>query len=1039
MKKTLLLISLITVLSSCGGGGGGGGSSQTSQATPTAPHSTQPSQNPDQTTGNIGSNESSSVGQNTGNIGGTNNENNNGQAVRPQNPASEPQTPTVDNRFPKPVDSREITGQGVKVGVLDSDFLSGKNAKTENFHIKVINSFGIGDTFDKVIEEEFGDRMTTLAKNNTKSTDKSDHGLIVATILAGNNGKGAKKSEVYGASISNGPAYQVDIEYYRQMYNNGVRIYNQSLGHENVQFDKPQGIYIAPDKTNEFDYKKQFQQTVYIPDGSYSEEQLKNKADEIIKFYEEAIENGSLFVWAAGNKPFYGVDFEAGLPYYNRKLQKGWIAVVGVKVNPDGTITDYPSRLAHAGGAAYWSIAANGDCELPGCNKHGSSFAAPKVTATAVKLKEKFPWMTGHEIQQTILTTADRIYDSMNEDGKLSLNFGWGLLNEKKALKGPAEFNNILIVGPNANAGGLKGQFNANVGNSMTSIFENDITGDAGLKKSGNGTLILTGNNSYAGDTTIDEGKLEIYGNNTSDITISSQGTLVTYPTAIINKKDGVPKSVYNNGGTFENRGSGAIITGNYIATAGSVTKAEIGSKLIVNGIVNLNGESATLQTLSNGRYITAKPLSMTVIEAEKGIEGNFGKVETPELVNGTTEVTGNKLSVKLSRKNVLDYVKKIAGTDEMQENTAQNIETAFQKLDEKIENGTAENVSQFEKKAAKLQSLSSTARAAILDSLSGQIYASAQALTFGHSQTVNKDLSNRLVMLGTLDNIGDKFGLWVSGFGANGKLKQDGYGTGDTKVFGGQVGIDKQFGENLILGTALSYSKADVKFDRYGGKSDANNFGFSLYGRLGNKNNPLYMQGRLGAGFVDSDVERDIILGSNDYSQAKINHNDKVYSGYLETGYDIKNKNGDFVVTPFVGLTHDTVQRGSFSEKDSQFGLTAEKKTYNQTAALVGLRVGKSVNWNSESKTTFQGYVTHQKAFKDEDLSFDARYTGLPGAKFKVKGIGLSKNKTWVGAGALTEVNKSFGWYVNYDGSMDSGKGKGSNNVYTTGVRINF
>lgn len=454
---------------------------------------------------------------------------------------------------------------------------------------------------------------------------------------------------------------------------------------------------------------------------------------------------------------------------------------------------------------------------------------------------------------------------------------------------------------------------------------------------------------------------------------------------------------------------------------------------------MNLNGESATLQTLSNGRYITAKPLSMTVIEAEKGIEGNFGKVETPELVNGTTEVKGNKLSVKLSRKNVLDYVKKIAGTDEMQENTAQNIETAFQKLDEKIENGTAENVSQFEKKAAKLQSLSSTARAAILDSLSGQIYASAQALTFGHSQTVNKDLSNRLVMLGTLDNVGDKFGLWVSGFGANGKLKQDGYGTGDTKVFGGQVGVDKQFGENLILGTALSYSKADVKFDRYGGKSNANNFGFSLYGRLGNKNNPLYLQGRLGAGFVDSDVERDIILGSNDYSQAKINHNDKVYSGYLETGYDIKNKNGDFVVTPFVGLTHDTVQRGSFSEKDSQFGLTAEKKTYNQTAALVGLRVGKSVNWNSGSKTTFQGYVTHQKAFKDEDLSFDATYTGLPGVKFKVKGIGLSKNKTWVGAGALTEVNKSFGWYVNYDGSMDSGKGKGSNNVYTTGVRINF
>ena len=211
------------------------------------------------------------------------------------------------------------------------------------------------------------------------------------------------------------------------------------------------------------------------------------------------------------------------------------------------------------------------------------------------------------------------------------------------------------------------------------------------------------------------------------------------------------------------------------------------------------------------------------------------------------------------------------------------------------------------------------------------------------------------------------------------------------------------------------------------------------MYGRLGNKDVPVYLQGRLGVGFVDSDVERDIILSSNDYTRAKINHNDKVYSGYLETGYDVKNANGDFVVTPFVGLTHDTVVRGSFSEEKSQFGLTADKKNYNQTAALVGLRAGKAVNWKGGSKTTFQGYVTHQRAFNKQDLSFDARYTGLPGATFKVKGIGLAKNKTWAGVGALTEVNKDFGWYVNYDGSVDGGKGKGNNNVFTTGVRFNF
>ena len=746
-----------------------------------------------------------------------------------------------------------------------------------------------------------------------------------------------------------------------------------------------------------------------------------------------------MFIWAAGNRRADGTtmdeaSIQAGLPYYVSGLYKGWIAVMGVR--PDGT--EYNPHLARARRAMWWTVAANGECGLPGCTEYGSSFATPKVSAAAAKLKEKFPWMTGHEIQQTILTTAT----DLGQPGVDEI-FGWGLLNEEKALKGPAKFSRELLVGERAANAGLSGQFNANVGDNITSTFENNITGLGGLKKSGNGTLILAGNNTYQGSTDIESGTLIVEKENGSPITIKSGGTLVTTPTTIIGLKtysgNLSPVNVKNEGGTLENRGSGAVITGDYTATAGSVTKAEIGTKLTVRGAVNLNGENTTLQALSNGKYITAKTMSSAVIEAEKGINGNFDKVETPELINGAVETSDNKINVKLSRKNMVEYVEKIAESDEMQKNTAQNLETAFQNLDENIENGTAGNVAQFERKAAKLQSLNHSNRAAVLDSLSGQIYASAQALTFQHSQTVNKDLSNRLVMLGTLDNPGDNFGLWISGLGANGTLKQDGYGKGDTKVSGGQAGVDRQFGENLILGTALSYSKANVKFNRYGGNSDASNFGVSLYGRLGNKNIPFYLQGRLGIGFVDSDVERDIILSSNDYTRAKISHNDKVYSGYLETGYDIKNGNGDFVVTPFAGLTHDTVVRGSFSEEKSQFGLTAGKKNYNQTAALLGVRVGKAVNWNGGSKTTFQGYVTHQRAFNDQDLSFDARYTGLPGATFKVKGIGLAKNKTWAGVGALTEVNSKFGWYVNYDGSVDSGKGKGNNNVFTTGLRFNF
>ena len=1005
MKKIILLISLISVLASCGGGGGGGGSApQTTSATPVMP--TPGSTN----TGN-------------GNTNGTNTGNNNGQAVQPQNPvpapAVAPQVPTADNRFTKPVDSRETTGQGVKVGVLDSDFLS-RDVKTEDFHRRIdYEGFLQNDTFAQVINDEFGSRMTAVDKvlGPDSTLSKSEHGLIVATILAGRNGNGAKGASVYGVSFGeSGKKIVADKSKYEELYNSGVRIFNQSFGTA-VEFSD----------YNSTNYKQPLRPGV-LRERESTTDVLDRRIDELNDFYKKAVNNGALFIWAAGNttaiegggrKTYNAPTIQAGMPAYISELHKGWIAVVGVK--PDGT--EYNPHLARAGAAMWWSVSANGNCELEMCSSYGSSFATPRVTATAAKVQEKFPWMTGHELKQTLLTTAK----DLGQPGVDTI-FGWGLLDETKALKGPAQFNSILIVGERASNAGLKGQFNANIGNSVTSIFENDISGDGGLLKSGNGTLILTGNNSYMGNTTIDEGKLEIYGNNTSDITINQQGTLVTYPTAIINDQ----RNVNNNGGTFENKGSGAVITGDYTAGNGAVTKAEIGTKLTVRGTVNLNGNAVLEQAMGN-RYITAKGMSATVIEAEGGVNGQFTKVEAPEMIEASVKSDEKKIDVIVSRKNVEEYVSELSESDAMRRDVAENLEASFKKLDEEIENGNSA-VERFAMGAAQVQAMSLPTRTAILDSLSGQIYASAQALTFQHSQTVNKDLSNRLVMLGTLENVGENAGVWVTGIAANGKLKQEGFGEGKTKVYGGQAGIDKQFGKNLILGTAISYSTSKVNFDRHGGKSDADNVGISLYGRLGNKEVPYYLQGRVGVGFVDSNVERDIILGTTDVSRAKINHNDTVYSGYLETGYDVRK--GNFTLTPYVGLSHDTVRRGSFTEENSQFGLTAGKKTYSQTAGLVGLRVGQGVNWSNGSKSTFQAYVTHQRAFKEQDLSFEAAYTGLSNAKFTVKGIGLSKNQTWVGAGVLTEVNPGFAWYVNYDGKIEK---KGRNNVFTTGLRFSF
>ena len=712
----------------------------------------------------------------------------------------------------------------------------------------------------------------------------------------------------------------------------------------------------------------------------------------------------NLYIWPAGDtKGNKNPSLQGGLPYFENSLTKSWINVVALANKSGTTGLEWKDLepLSNAGIAKSWTITA--------VSENGTSAkAAENVATVAGQLYEKFPGMKMDMIRDIIFSTATDIGALGTDD-----IFGVGLLNGAKALGGPTYIYGEVVVPT-----------------SKTWTFNNYIR-DGKLKKEGYGKLVLAEDVNFTRNTEIKEGILDIRKRHSSGINIESNGTLITNPNTKIGKD-------VTNKGTLKNIGKGAVIEGNYKAEIGSVTEAEIGSKLIIKGTIKIDGREksqtlgSTLKVLNNN-YVTATPTTVTVLEAEKGIEGQFSKMETDELVNGKVENDGNSIKATVNRKNVEEYVNNLNDSDEMQKNTAKNVEVSFKELDKKIEEGNAD-VSKFALSAAKLQKNSLSLTSSTLDSLSGQIYASAQALTFQQSQTVNKDLSNRLVMLGTLDNVRDKFGLWISGIGASGKLKQDGYAEGKTKVYGGQVGIDRKFGKNLILGTALSYSDANVKFNRHGGESDSDNFGVSLYGRIGNYNNPLYVQGRVGIGFVNSEVKRDIILSSNDISQEKIEHNDKVISGYLETGFDVKKEN--FILTPFVGILHDTVRRGSFNEKNSQFGLKADKKTYNQTSGFVGIRSGQSFNFKNGSKTTVQGYVTYQRALNNEDLSFEASYSGLSNAKFKVKGIGLSKNKAWVGVGILNEVNPNFAWYVNYDGKIDK---KAQNNVFTTGIRVNF
>ncbi|WP_211468494.1 S8 family serine peptidase, partial [Collimonas silvisoli] len=172
-----------------------------------------------------------------------------------------------------------------------------------------------------------------------------------------------------------------------------------------------------------------------------------------------------------------------------------------------GVISSYANRC---GVAANWCLAAAGDfiSSVSGTRVFGTSFAAPAVTGAAAMVQQAYPWMNADLIRQTILSTATDMHDTAT--------YGWGLLNASKAVNGPALFDQRLALGPNVNI-----QFD-----NASSVFKNDIGGDAGLNKSGSGQLTLAGNNTYQGASNILGGSLNITGAVASSVNVGALGRL---------------------------------------------------------------------------------------------------------------------------------------------------------------------------------------------------------------------------------------------------------------------------------------------------------------------------------------------------------------------------------------------------------------------------------------------------------------------------------------------------------------------------------
>lgn len=281
----------------------------------------------------------------------------------------------------------------------------------------------------------------------------------------------------------------------------------------------------------------------------------------------------------------------------------------------------------------------------------GSSFSAPHITRLAYEIKRKYPFLTYNQVKQVILTTTDS-----DGSGYLSDKIGWGVANNKRALKGFGAFNAGLIEEmkffednskifekddtgkinfyeylniPNGSytfenniGGGLKGDGN-NTGNiyyklkgkkessgpkenfeirlpkvldSEKNYYENIAS--AGLRKDGKGELILTGKQEYKGKTQIFDGSLVLKNDSLSKYEVFKDGKLT-----LDGKNLNINNDIVSDG--IVEFSANRINLKNYSASPNSETIIHTGKKIVsdkflVSGklklnfseIVNLDGTS---------------------------------------------------------------------------------------------------------------------------------------------------------------------------------------------------------------------------------------------------------------------------------------------------------------------------------------------------------------------------------------------------------------------------------------------------------------
>ncbi len=563
--------------------------------------------------------------------------------------------------------------------------------------------------------------------------------------------------------------------------------------------------------------------------------------------------------------------------------------------------------------------------------------------------------------------------------------------------------------------------------------FTTMISGTGALIKDGTGTTILSGESSYTGVTTVNNGVLLVTGS------IAASSDLTVKDGATVGGTGTLPTTTVNAGGTLSPGSSiGTIsINGNLVLGTGSVYRVEVSptsaDRTNVTGTATLAGEAQLV--FGSGSY-TAN--NYTILSAAGGLNGTFNSFTTdglPVTLSASLSYTATDvLLVTLSSQIAPLLVR-----------PTPNERAVAVAQDQAYNSGLPVIYA--------LYGLSIGQLPAALNALSGEVHASTAGVLVDESRYTRDAVLGRLrqasygasVDMAPLSVGGPQVSaiggtdhalaydkspvvtksplaapeasrdivVWAQGFGAWGRFNSDGNAASVKRDLAGFItGVDTRIGADGRVGIATGYIGSQNNLDGRG-SSSVETWQVAAYG--GWSFGAIKVRAGGAYAFNSIDTDRTIVFpGFADRATAQYNGSTGQVFGELGYGFAYRN----VAVEPFVGGAWVRLATDSAAEHGGEAALNVAANSFEVAYSTFGIRAASAIPVGDGMVLVPRAAAAWQHAFNSVTptavLAF--QNNAVP---FVIAGVPIARDSLLVDAGFDLAVNANATFGVSYVGQV--------------------